>query len=440
MIDDDFMGRKYSLEGYFNKENPSWFKLDNAAKIYPAIRSAKRSNVFRVSVVLKEIVDPNILEQALKTILLRFPSFTVRMRRGLFWYYMEHNCRSPLVLEDTGSPCRTMNWKDNNRFLFKVLYYNRRISIEFFHSLTDGTGAMEFLKALCAQYLSIKGYDIEKSDSILDIDSLPLLEEVQDSFLQYAIKGNPTFSRESKAYHPVGTLDPSGMIHVTTGILDVDALLAISHSMNVSITEYLTAVLMYVIYLHQQEHSYRHIKPVKVSVPVNLRKHFESRTLRNFSLYVNPGIDSSLGKYTFEEIVLQVHHFMRYSVNSKLLRAQMSANVSAERNLAMRIMPLFMKNLSLSIAFNLLGDSRVSSTLTNVGKIVVPESMAKRIERFEAMLSSTFIKPVNCAVVSHLNTLVINFTRIITESDIEREFFRFLVSKGLHIKIESNDI
>lgn len=428
------------MEGYINNENPNWFKLDNAAKIYPAIKSAKRSNVFRVSVVLKEIVDPDILERALNTILPRFPSFTVRMRRGLFWYYMEQNVRSPEILEDTGSPCRTMDWKDNNRFLFRVLYYDRRISIEFFHSLTDGTGAMEFLKTLCAQYLRIKGYDIEKSDSIIDIDSSPSLEEVQDSFLKYAIKGNTTFNRELKAYHPAGTLEPSGMIHITTGILDVDALLAISHSMNVSLTEYLTAVLIYVIYLHQIEHSYRRIKPVKVSVPVNLRKHFESRTLRNFSLYVNPGIDPSLGKYTFEEIVLQVHHFMRYSLNSKFLRAQMSANVSAERNPAMRIMPLFMKNLSLSIAFNLLGDSRVSSTLTNVGRVVVPDSMARQIERFEVILSSTFIKPVNCAVVSHLNTLVITFSRIIAESDIEREFFRFLVSRGLHVKIESNDL
>lgn len=428
------------MQNSYDKKSPAWYKLDNAAKIYPAVRNAKRSNVFRVSAVFKETVEADILAQALKMVLPRFPSLAVCMHRGLFWYYMEHNFNVPVVLEDAGSPCMNMCWKDNNGFLFKVLYYNRKVSVEFFHSLTDGTGAMEFLKALCAQYLRIKGYDIEKSDSILDIDSSPSLEEIEDSFLRYARKESSSFYRESKAYHPSGTLESSEIVHVTTGILNVDELLAISHTLKVTITEFLTSVLIYVLYLQQKENSYPHMMPVKVSVPISLRKYFKSRTLRNFSLYVNPVIDPKLGEYSFEEIVLQVHYFMRYNANSKFLGAQMSANVSAEQNIIMRILPLFLKNISLALAFNLLGDSRVSSTLSNIGRVDVPDSMAKHIERFELMLSSTFIKPVNCAVASHLNTLVINFTRTIVEGDIEREFFCFLVKKGLHVKIESNDI
>ena len=38
-----------------------WFRLDNAAKIYPAARNEKWSNVFRVSATLKEEVNVDIL-------------------------------------------------------------------------------------------------------------------------------------------------------------------------------------------------------------------------------------------------------------------------------------------------------------------------------------------------------------------------------------------
>ena len=42
--------------------------------------------------------------------------------------------------------------------------------------------------------------------------------------------------------------------------------------------------------------------PVKVLIPVNLRKIFNSGTLRNFVLYASPSIDPRLGEYTFEEL------------------------------------------------------------------------------------------------------------------------------------------
>lgn len=422
----------------YDKENASWYKLDNAAKLYPALKSAYRTNVFRVSVLLKEKVDPEILNEALKKVIPRFKGFQVHLHRGLFWYYMDHNYNTVKVIEDKGSPCKNMYFKKNRGFLFRVLYYERRISAEFFHSLTDGTGAIEFLKTLCAEYLRIKGYNIEKSKYILDIDDSPSKEEMEDAFIKYAVKEKLLYRGERKAYHPIGTFEPPGILHLTTGILDVDAVLEVSRSMKVSMTEYLAAVLIYVLYLNQKKYSYSDIKPITVSIPVNLRKHFQSKTLRNFSLFVNTGIDPGLGDYTFEEIVSMVHHFMRYSLNDKFLRAQISANVAAERNPILRFIPLIVKNISLSAAFSLFGDTRISSTLTNVGKVTVPKDMEEHIERFEAILSSTLLKPVNCSVISFKNVLTINFTRTIKESEVEKEFFRFLVKKGLHVKVESN--
>lgn len=427
------------MKNSIGEKIPSWYRLDNSAKIYPATRSKTRSNVFRLSVVLKEVVDPEVLSQALGTVITRFPGFSVRIRRGLFWYYLEHNPGIPEVGLDTATPRIQMSWDENNGFLFRVLYYSRTISLECFHSITDGVGGMEFLKALCAQYLRFKGYNIEKDHNIIDIDTLPIMEEIQDSFLKYAKKGKLIFRKGKKAYRMIGTLESPGKHHITTGILRVDEVLAISRAMNVSVTEYLVGALIYVFYKHQKEHSETRSKPVTISVPVNLRNYFESQSLRNFTISISVGIDTDLGEYSFEEIVSQVHYYMRYSINSKFLMEQMSANVSAERNRFVRITPLFIKNKCLAVALNVFHDSRISSSLSNVGRIVVPDSMSEHIERFEAMSSPSRMKLVNCVVVSHKNTLVINFTRAIAESDIEMEFFRLLVCEGLHVKIESND-
>lgn len=418
---------------------PTWYKLDNSAKIYPATRSKTRSNVFRVSVVLKEEVEPELLARALEAVLVRVPYFSVRMHRGLFWYYLEPSTGAPEVQPDTLYPCSQMHWKGRGGFLFKVLYYSRTISLEFFHSLTDGSGGMEFLKVLCAQYLSLKGYEIEKSDSILDINKPPFMEELEDSFLKYAGKGRLNLSREGQAYRIIGTFETPGKHHITTGLLRVDEVLAVSRAMKVTITEYLAAILIHVLYRHQQKHHPIRVRPVKVSIPVNLRQRFESQTLRNFTLSINTGIDPRLGEYSFEEILSQVHHFMRYSMSEKFLKARMSTYVSAERNPFLRAAPLFVKNKCLAVVLNMLHDSTISSTLSNIGKIVVPDSISEYVERFEAMSNPSRMKPVSCVVVSHRNTLVINFTRAIKESDIEREFFRFLVRQGLHVKIESSD-
>lgn len=422
-----------------NEKIPPWYRLDNSAKIYPATKSKTRSNVFRLSVVLKETIIPELLVQALEVVLIRFPGFSVRIRRGLFWYYLEHNTGTPVVQLDTANPRIQMSWAENNGFLFRVLHYNRTISLECFHSITDGAGGMEFLKALCAQYLRLKGYNIEKPNGLIDIEEPPSIEEIQDSFLKYAKKGKLVFTKGKKAYRIIGTLEPPGRHHITTGLLKVDEMLAITREMKVSITEYLVAALIYVFYKHQQEKSIFPTRPIRISVPINLRNHFDSQSLRNFTISIGVGIDPRLGEYDFEEIVILVHHYMRYFVNTKFLREQMSANVSAERNHFIRLAPLFIKNRFLAVALNVFHDSRISSSLSNIGRIIVPGSMSEYIERFEAMSSPSRMKLVNCVIVSYQNTLVINFTRAIAESDIEREFFKLLVKKGLHVKIESSD-
>ena len=138
--------KKRALEG-------QWRRLDNTANIFPVIANENMSQVFRISVTLKEPVQPEVLQKALEDILPHIRNFRVRLRQGLFWYYFEENKSIPQVQRESTYPCRYIDPHGNRRFLFRVTYYERRINLEVFHALTDGLGAVNMLKDLTRRYL-----------------------------------------------------------------------------------------------------------------------------------------------------------------------------------------------------------------------------------------------------------------------------------------------
>ena len=115
-----------------------WMKLDNSAMIYPAIRNARFSTMFRVSVTLTEEVDPKVLQTALEDTVKRIPFFGMRLRTGLFWRYLEQNDGTPQVEADVANPCKPIGKGENGGFLFRVRVDGCRIALEPFHVLTDG--------------------------------------------------------------------------------------------------------------------------------------------------------------------------------------------------------------------------------------------------------------------------------------------------------------
>ncbi|MBQ2118790.1 MAG: hypothetical protein II192_07000, partial [Clostridia bacterium] len=135
------------------KTEKKWMRLDNAAKIYPAAKRRKWTSLFRLSADLDREIDPAVLARAAEVTVKRFPSINVRLGEGLFWYYLEENDAPPLPREDGEAPCLLMKKAELKRCAFRILYYRSRIAVEFFHSLTDGTGGMIFLKNLVAEYL-----------------------------------------------------------------------------------------------------------------------------------------------------------------------------------------------------------------------------------------------------------------------------------------------
>ena len=364
--------------------------------------------------------------------------FSCRLKIGLFWYYFEKNKKRARVMEDAINPCIRLYTKESDGYLFRVRAHDRRISLEVFHSVSDGFGGVTFLKTLVAQYLKLKGYDIPATHGVLDCAQPPSDEDTEDGFLRYYNKKAVRPWKEQRAYQIKGTREPGHTLNIISGIISVKELKAAAEKHNVTLTEYLVSVYMFALYNIQKKEQPKKVLPITVSVPVNLRRFFDTKTLRNFSSYVNPELNANWGDYTFEEVVHVVHHFLRQNLTKKMLGSKMSKNVKAEKSIFVRIMPLFIKNIIISLVFHIAGETRMTSTMTNLGSIDMPDEMAAHVERFDAMLGALRHNKISCAVCSYNNILNVCFTSTMKETHVEKEFFTLLVKKGIHVKLESN--
>ena len=417
-----------------------WYQLDLSAIVYPTLQRRDFSSVYRLSVLLKEEIQPDVLQQALDMTLPRFPTYKAAIRKGLFWRYLEPNDRpGPFVQRDVRNPCQPMHFKANNRYLVRVYYFRNRIALEAHHSLGDGTGGMCVLMTLTATYLRLLGAEgIENGGFVLDIHGTPQEGELEDAYMRYANAKVCPPRLEEKSYRVRGTAEPFYTLNIIDGIMSVSEVMAAAKRYGATITEYLNAVLLQALLLKQEEDHASRLRPVKIAMPVNLRRFFPSITLRNFITMIFPGVDPRLGEYTFEEIVVQVRNYMRYYLNEKLLRGDITTNAATQRNPFIRVVPLFIKDFVVRLFYTKVQDRNSSAGLTNMGVMKVPEGMKPYIERFDIYMGQPFSRRTNCAIISFEDILTVNFTSSIVEADVERYFFRRLVRDGIHVKIESN--
>ncbi len=417
-----------------------WMKLDNAAKIYPAAKRRNWNNFFRISATLTEPVDVAVLRSALDVTARRFPSIAVRLRRGMFWYYLEQIPHSPAIQEEKSCPLAHVPFHEVRQCAFRVLVYHNRFAVEFFHALTDGTGGLTFFKTLLAEYLSQKyGLTIPAGDGVLGRLEEPDAEELEDSFLRYA--GNVKASRkEATAWHLTGTPEKDGFKDLVTLMIPAPVLKECAKAHGVTVTELLCAAMMQAICQLQAEkvpqRSRR--KPVKVLLPVNLRNLFPSKTLRNFASYITPEVDPRMGDYTFDEICAAVHHRMGLENNPQTMRAKFAANVASEQSPLLRVMPLFIKNLAMKAVFDTVGECKSCLCLSNLGVVRLPEVMAPYVARMDFIIGVQAKAPHNCGVLTWNDTVYINCIRSIREPELELHFYRVLHQLGLPVKVESN--
>lgn len=420
------------------KNSFDWFRLDNAAKIFPGQNTRSWSSVFRLGAELKYEIEPDILRVALDNTLKRIPSFNVRIRKGAFWYYFEKNPDEAPIMPDIKNICYRINFKENNGFLFRLYYRGKRINVDVYHALCDGYGATVFLGTLVGEYLRLKGEKVSYNSFVLDTSEKPRESELEDSYTRYA-DSKAKFKRPDKwVYHYRGTKVPMHSGNYTIGEMPFEQVHKISKGYGVTVTEFLAALVIDVLYRQQLKENPKKLKEISAQIPVNLRKAFPSETLRNFVLCLRVVIDPTLGDYTFEEILRSVSLQLKLANDKKPINALMTENLKLERHPVMKYFPLPLKNLGVGISFAITAEQTTSTLVSSLGLIKFPEDVSEHIEKLFFFTGAGMVNGSRCASLTFKDKLMFSFSNCYMESDIEREFFTRLVKMGVHVKIESN--
>ncbi len=414
-----------------------WERLDNTANLFPAIASQNMTNVYRIAVTLKEEIDGELLQQALDKVLPRFDTFRVRMRKGLFWYYFETNTKpAPTVRKEKHYPCRYIEPSVNNNYLFRLTYYRCRINLEVFHVLADGMGGVNFLREITYQYLRLK-YDAlegEEPDDFSDETSL----NTEDSYVKNYKKGHKKGYQTKRAVEVKGENLLTGEISVMHGFMPVKAVKSACKKYDVSINEYFTAVFLYSIYM-EYLHGQPSAKPIAASIPVNLRPYFNSQTTRNFFVMVSAIFAPDRENIPLEEVMGIVKESLRSQINKEHLEELFSYNVSNQKNIFLRFVPIFIKILAMRFVYR--SSARANTTtVTNIGKIQIKEAYQPYIRHFYAMISRSVGQSIKGAVCSYQDTIVFTITSGLYDVSIQRCFFRTLAGEDIPVVVETNGV
>ncbi len=413
-----------------------WEQLDNTAHIFPVIAGERLSNVYRVSVTLEELVDPEKLQQALDVVLPRFDGFNMRLRKGVFWHYFEENGKAaPRVQEERNFPCRYIRANRNRSYLFCVSYYRYRINLEVFHVLTDGMGALNFLKELTYQYLRLTHEELE---AVEDRFSGGTSLNREDSFLKnYRRRAEKTYQTK-RALLVKGQKMNAGELGVMHGYMPVEQLKEVCARFGASINEYLVAVFTWSVYTEHCNTAPQK-RPIRVAVPVNLRPYFSSNTTKNFFVMVSSEFLPDREGISFEEVLGAVKESLRSQITRENLERTFSYNVSNQKALLLRLVPLPLKGPVMRLVYNRAALAN-TTTITNIGSIEVEEPYRPYIDRFHAFIGMSKGQHLRGTVCSYNGTLVFTFSYDLVDPAIRRGFFRRLAQDGIRVEIESNEV
>lgn len=414
-----------------------WDRLDNTAHLFPVIAGESMSNVYRISVTLTELVQPELLQQALDIVLPKFDGFNLRLRQGVFWYYFEENGKpAPRVREEVNFPCRFIQQNKNQSYMFRVTYYKYRINLEVFHVLTDGMGGINFLKELTYQYLRLAHPELK--EQVGDFLSSDTSMNREDSFLKNYKKSCKKGYQTKRAYLIKGEKLPAGEFGVMHGYMQIPELKEVCHSYGVSINEYLVGVYVWSVYTECM-HGMPSEQPIRVAVPVNLRPYFNSITTKNFFAMVSAEFHPTKEIYTFEEVLHIVSESLRSQINKENLEKLFSYNVSNEKLLIARAVPLFLKNIAMRYVYTTSALAN-TATVTNIGNITVAEEYQPYVEMFHAYLAMSKGQHLKGTICSYGKTLVFSFSYDLVDPSVQRGFFRKLAADGVHVEIDTNGV
>jgi NRPS condensation-like uncharacterized protein len=419
---------------YRRKEGLAWRKLDDYAKLFPLASTKKYKTVFRISAVLKDTINPEILEKSVKVALNKFKYFKVRMRKGIFWYYFENNTKSPIIEEENDYPCKFIDLPLNNDYLFKVTYFENKINLEIFHCLTDGSSATHFLKEIIYNYIEIKYLNNSSTALTKEREVKYTTEDIYEKNYDKRI----SVKREKeKAYNLKGKLLPPGIVSVTHEFMSSNKVREVAKSKNATITQFLTATLIYAIHEEGVKKD-KSRRKVKIQVPVNLKKYFPSATGSNSFSYIDVNVDTNKAQ-TFDNILEEVKKQFAEKLTEQELLKTIAVNVRLANNFILKFVPLFIKKFVVSLAHKQVRKYN-TTTLSNIGRIGIISEYKPYIDKFLLLIAPESVEKIKCTICAYEDIMVFSFASVMEDKSVEYKLKEILEQHGIEVQIDGNEV
>ena len=397
------------------------FPVDNASILFLSLIRPYHTNNFRFCAVLRTPIVPATLQEAVNRIHPRFPSVIAGFRQD-FRHYRQVAADMPPVVQPDPGLLNPMTQEELRSCCFRVYYKDCTISIELFHALSDGSGAITVLTALVEEYLKITCPG--------EVPAMPVGEpqnfEVTDSFLDMA-DAAPRRLPSRFSYLPPRSEGADWQVRGSTLSLNTGLLLDTAHRYGVTLNTLLIAVMAQsVMQMQVAEGRGKKLKPVRIMAPINLRKMAGSRTLRNFSLYALPTVEPEHRDCSLQELSTLISGQLKQQYSPEFQRSMVSSNVRLQNSLFFRMLPWKLKSAVLRFGYRFFGESNSSLTLTNLGIVRLPEAMAPHVVDFQCWMTPRVSSPYGCTVLSFGDTITLNISRFCPEDRLGEVFFHNL--------------
>ena len=409
------------------------FATDNSAILYLALIRKHHTNIFRFTVTMTETIDPALLQAAVNRVYRRFPTIFAGLQQMFFQYAQVPAETAPEVAPDPGLLIN-MSRAEISRCACRVYYQEKQIILEGFHAVTDGYGMVAAFSTVTAEYLHLRyGISVPVGYTVFDLSEDVKEEETEDSYLKYA-DAKPLHLPSRYSYQLPGMHPKCGPVRRETLVYPVDVLLNGARKYGVSITALLSAVMASSIMELQHRRKEKQMRPVRIMVPIDLRKIFPSKTLRNFILYALPTMEVSEYGCSIQELAHRFSRQIKAHLQRDNLAGIIAYNVKTQRNPLFRMLPSGLKCGLMRLAYSFFGESNSSLTMTNLGNIVLPEIMLPYVDSIGMTMMPRVRSPYNSGMYSYKGNFYIHLCRFPENSELVEIF-----AKNLQKALDNED-
>ena len=416
-----------NLGGFYAHPASTWFPLDNAAIIYPLSMRFGQMPMFRLSAYMKEEVVPQLLQMALTFTIKRFPSFATVIKAGVFWHYLDSTKKRFSIEEEKVMPLMPISSMRIQSF--RVLYYQNRISIEYFHVLTDGYGGSVFLNTLVGEYLRLQGHDIPCETTVWDISETPHESEMSNEFAKADLYKGASGFMGRKALQMSGRIAnviPARVLHFE---MDGKKVVEVAHAHNAKVSAFLLSRM----FMAQKFATEAHSGEIRMQIPVNMRKFNGSRTMRNYSMYFSCDMTTDKIGTNADDMIPDISRQMEEKSSKEEMSKMMSTTIKLVQSV--KYVPIVIKRPVVKMVYGFLGDKIFSNYLSNLGVMKTPEALHDYVEKYDFILGSSTVCRANCGLITYNDRMVFSITKSTADPTFEEKLYELLTEDGIDVEV-----